>query len=377
MADIVVVRTTNSIIYDPRVKKIVRSLSKKYSIVALGWNRDRISEEQINNYIVKLELFKLETSIWEPSLPRIFIRLIFFAPLFWTWVFIKLLIIKPKVVHACDLDSVIPCYLYKILFRKKLVFDVFDRYALTFIPKRFRKLYRAINFTEEMVSKSSDVLIVANGESTLRSFQKKPAHSEILMNYPDDDIIDSKYQSKKNDVFTIAFTGHIRKHRGLEALISVIRDLQDIQLLITGRNEDNTLFNQIRGIQNIKYLGLLDESKLLDIEISSNIIVAFYDPVFFSDNMPLPNKIFEAMMCSTPVVTNVAREIIDESKCGLVVEYGDVNQIKETIITLRDNPQLCKALGNNGRKAFLEKYNWKTMERRLHTIYQNLIPNDI
>jgi hypothetical protein len=82
LVDIVVVRTANSIIYDPRVKKIVGSLSKRYSISALGWNRDGISEEKINNYIVKLELFKLETSIWKPSLMRILIRLLFFAPAF-------------------------------------------------------------------------------------------------------------------------------------------------------------------------------------------------------------------------------------------------------------------------------------------------------
>ena len=57
MVDIVVVRTTNSVVYDPQVKKIVGSLSKRYSVTCLGWNRDAISDEKINNYIVKLDLF--------------------------------------------------------------------------------------------------------------------------------------------------------------------------------------------------------------------------------------------------------------------------------------------------------------------------------
>jgi glycosyltransferase involved in cell wall biosynthesis len=376
LVDIVVVRTANSIIYDPRVKKIVGSLSKRYSISALGWNRDGISEEKINNYIVKLELFKLETSIWKPSLMRILIRLLFFAPPFWTWVFIKLLANRPNVVHACDLDSVLPCYIYKILLRKKLVFDVFDRYAMTFIPKKFRKLYRIINFAEELFSKYSDVLIIANGEKVLRTFQKKPSHYEILLNYPDDYVIDGSHPSKKSDIFTIAFTGHIRRHRGLETLAAVMRELKDIQLVITGRTEDKLLLNQIRSIQNVKYLGLLDDSALLELEASSNIIVAFYNPTFFCDNMPLPNKIFEAMMCSTPIVTNVAEEIVNETDCGVVVEYDNVKQIKEAIITLRDNPQLCKRFGENGRKAFVEKYNWGIMEQKLYKIYESLLPNN-
>ena len=118
---------------------------------------------------------------------------------------------------------------------------------------------------------------------------------------------------------------------------------------------------------------ILDDSALLEIEASSNIMVAFYDPVFFRNNMPLPNKIFEAMMCSTPIVTNVAQEIVNESECAIVVEYDNIKQIKEAIITLRDNPQLCKRLGDNGRKAFIEKYNWSIMEKRLYKVYEDLL----
>jgi hypothetical protein len=101
MVDIILVRS-NSVIYDSRVHKIVRSLSKKYSMLVLGWNRDQISKQNIDEYIVTLKLFNVKTSIWKPSLMRIFTRLLIFAPLFWTWVLIKLLVNRPKVVHACD-----------------------------------------------------------------------------------------------------------------------------------------------------------------------------------------------------------------------------------------------------------------------------------
>ena len=195
------------------------------------------------------------------------------------------------------------------------------------------------------------------------------------MNYPDDFAIHGLHSPRKNEIFTIAFTGHIRRHRGLETLAAVMRDLKDIQLVITGRNEDNVLLNDIRSIQNVRYLGILDDSALLEIEASSNIMVAFYDPVFFCNNMPLPNKIFEAMMCSTPIVTNVAEEIVNEAECGVVVEYGNMKQIKEAIITLRDDPQLCRRLGDNGRNAFVEKYNWSLMEQKLYKVYESFLPN--
>jgi glycosyltransferase involved in cell wall biosynthesis len=271
------------------------------------------------------------------------------------------------------LDSVLPCYIYKILFRKKLVFDVFDRYAMTFIPKNFRRLYRTINFIEELFSEHSDVLVIANGEKALRTFQKKPAHCEILLNYPDEYLVPVSQNSKENDLFTVAFTGHVRRHRGLENLTTAIRDLKDVRLVITGRAEDKTLLNQIQWIPNVKYVGLLDDCGILEIETSSDVIVAFYEPKVFWNNMPLPNKLFEAMMCGVPVITNIAHEIVNDTGCGIIVEYDNVEQIKEAIITLRDNPQTRRRLGVNGRKAFLEKYNWNRMEQKLYEIYNSLM----
>lgn len=371
MVDIVVVRTANSIIYDPRVRKIVTSLSKKYSVVTLGWNRDGIPQQKINNYIVKLELFKLKTSVWKPSMLRVIVRLLVFFPPFWIWIFLKLLVYRPDVMHACDLDSVLPCLIYKVLFRKRLIFDVFDRYAITFIPRKFKILYAITNYIEEAVSGFSDALIVANGKNVLKTFKKTPRLCEIILNYPYDEYADLSGIPKKNELFTVTFTGHIRNHRGLELLIPEIGNISAVQLVITGRHEDISLYNEIQHVPNVKYHGLVDDFELLELQASSGVIVAFYDPEFFRDNMPLPNKIFEAMMCSVPIITNVAQEIVNETGCGIFVEYNK-DKIKEAIITLRDNLELRNRLGNNGREAFLKKYNWAIMEQRLYKIYEDL-----
>ena len=88
------------------------------------------------------------------------------------------------------------------------------------------------------------------------------------------------------------------------------------------------------------------------------------------------NKLFEAMMFGVPVITNVAQEIVNETDCGIIVDYDNTEQIKEAIITLRDKPEIRKRLGTNGRKAFLEKYNWGLMEKKLYNIYENLLSNN-
>jgi glycosyltransferase involved in cell wall biosynthesis len=158
-------------------------------------------------------------------------------------------------------------------------------------------------------------------------------------------------------------------------LVAAIKELKAVNLVVTGRVEDKELLNEIQSISNVKYLGFLEHTQVLTIESSSDAMVALYNLDAYAQNRyVLGNKLFEAMMCGIPIITNVATEIVTETQCGIVVNYK-VDQIRDAIVSLRDDPHLRKRLGINGRKAFLQKYNWSVMERELFKIYENLIGN--
>jgi glycosyltransferase involved in cell wall biosynthesis len=376
LTDIVVVRSANSVIYDPRVKKIISSLKKRYSVIALGWDRQGVSQEITKEYMVKLKLFKLKTSFWKPSLARMITRLLLFFPLFWSWVFINLLIYRPKVVHACDLDVILPCYVYKKVFRKKLVFDIFDRYAMVFIPPRYKTLYSFVNSIEEIISIRTDVVIIAGGEKILQTFREHPKRSVVILNCPED------FHPQQNTIgsnpkgnLTLVYTGGIRRGRGLENLSCISNELNNVIFVLAGPIMDRAVFYQIQGSDNLKYEGVLQPIDALGLEAQSDVIVALYDPLVLWNNITLPNKLFEAMMCGVPIITNIATEIVNETHCGILVDYDNIAQMKEGIVKLRDDPELRKRLGENGREAFLRKYNWGAMEQKLYGIYEQLILN--
>lgn len=371
MTDIVLVKS-DPIINQPsmRDQKIIKSLRKKYSLFVLGWNlRGSLSESNINTDRIKL--FNLKGPVGTER----FGALIPYLPIFWTWVFLNLCHIRPKCVHACDLSTVAPCYLYKVLFRKKLIFDIFDRYAMAFIPRNrnifFKMFYSVVNRLEENFAKRSDVLINISDEM-LQTYGKRPKNCGTIMNCSEDNII--RVSRAKSDGFRLLFTGHIRAGRGLEILPSIVKDLKDTELIITGRVEDKKLLKKIDGISNIIYKGFLEQDEVLHLEASSDVMIALYDLNLQTQNkFVMGNKLFEAMMCGIPIITNVAHEIVNETGCGIIVEYDNKEQIKETIIKLRDDPILRKRLGENGRKAFLKKYNWHIMEQRLYKIYDTLL----
>jgi glycosyltransferase involved in cell wall biosynthesis len=355
-----------------RDQKIINSLRKKYSLIVLGWNREGTPIES-DNHDGDLKLFNVRASYgYEPYGTLHFLP---YLLIFWMWVFIKLCVYRPKIVHACNLDTVFPSYIYKILFRKKLVFDVFDRYAMAFIPRNrsffFRMLYSFVNWFEEEFAKSSDVLINISDE-ILETYSKRPKNCTTIMNCSEDHTI-NRSKVEQNG-FKVLFTGHLRPGRGLELLPDIVKNLKGTQLIITGRVEDKKLLNRIDGISDIIYQGFLDHDEVLDLEASSDVMIALYDLNLQTQNkFVMGNKFFESMMFGKPIISNVAQELIKETNCGIVVDYNNVEQIKEAIVTLRDNPELCKRLGDNGRKAFLEKYNWNIMEQRLYKVYDTLL----
>ena len=101
---------------------------------------------------------------------------------------------RPKVIHACDFEAIPPCHLYKMIFRNKLVFDVFDRYAMAYIPRKnafFRKLYSFTNSIEERLAEGADVLISVSDES-INTFQRKPKKCLAILNCAEDYVIDRR-----------------------------------------------------------------------------------------------------------------------------------------------------------------------------------------
>ncbi len=356
--------------------QIIKSLRKKYSVIALGWNRGSMAQDTATNQ-GNLHLFNIKAPYGYERYGTI--RLAGYFPIFWMWIFIKLCIHRPKSVHACDLATILPCYVYKVLFRRKLIFDVLDRYSMTYVPSNrndiFRWLHSTVNSLEEFFARNSDVLVAVSDRIFL-TFRKKPRNCVTIMNCPEDHVIDKPRLEKKG--YKLIYTGAIRPGRGLEVISDIVMDMKDTELIVTGKIKDTKLHEKMARIPNIKYYGFLDRNELLDLESSSDVMIALYDLNLQSQyEYGMANKVLEAMMCGLPVITNISHDLVNDTKCGLIVEYGNVKQIKQSIVTLRDNQVLRKLCGTNGRKAFLEKYNWSKMEEKLFRTYEVLLNDKI
>ena len=61
-----------------------------------------------------------------------------------------------------------------------------------------------------------------------------------------------------------------------------------------------------------------------------------------------------------------------ETEAGLIVDVSDPAAIAEAFDRLANDPELRRRLGENGRKAVLETYNWGAEAERLIAFYRGL-----
>jgi len=89
-----------------------------------------------------------------------------------------------------------------------------------------------------------------------------------------------------------------------------------------------------------------------------------------------PNKIFEYISVGTPVIASnfpLYKQIINESKCGMLVNPLNPIDIAEKLEYSILNQDKMIELGENGKKSVLLKYNWDVEEQKLLSYYKQLL----
>jgi glycosyltransferase involved in cell wall biosynthesis len=81
------------------------------------------------------------------------------------------------------------------------------------------------------------------------------------------------------------------------------------------------------------------------------------------------------MASGLPVIASdfpLWREIIDAEQCGICVDQTNPTEISKKIQNLISDISLLREMGENGRKAVEDKYNWGIEEKKIINFYNKL-----
>jgi len=254
-----------------------------------------------------------------------------------------------------------------------LVYDCFEYYpgmVHAFLKFPLRGLISTI---DRVFARTADCVIIPCEER--KKFYEVAKDILIVLNAPK--VISFPRAGKKPGEFTLFYGGGLETDRGILIMIKAAIHLKGVRLFLVG---DGTLKNiatkSSERAQNIIYLGTLPHKDLLEKMAAAHATIAFYEATNPNNLYAASNKVFEAMMLGVPIITNeecISSKIVTRHECGLVVPYGDIHALIDAILRLKNNPELRKRLGDNGKVAFRKLYNWNLLEADFINKYKNLI----
>lgn len=337
------------------------------SLVKAGYDVDLIiqhsKDEQIDGINIKclpIAQRKLDRPL--KIIPRLFFKAIKYP--------------KGTIFHFHDPELIPIGFILKIM-GYKVIYDVHEdvpRDILTkgWIPKFARKIIsKTIGEIEQVLSRKLDSVITVVPIITER-FGRKAVE---IRNYP---ILQQNEHNEVEKQNYIVYVGSLTERRGLINMVEALEYAKsNFSFKIGGTFGDKTFENTLikQSLEkNVEYLGWVSQLDLKPLLEKANAGLLTLKAIP-SHLISLPVKLFEYMLHELPVIASdfpLWREIILENNCGILVDPESPKEIAEAIDWIFKHPKEAKIMGENGRKAVLEKYSWAKEEEKLLRLYSTM-----
>ncbi len=261
---------------------------------------------------------------------------------------------------------------------KKVIYDVHEDVGKSILYKNylfsFLKPILAflIDRYEKHYSSKFSAVITAT-DAIKRKLILINANTFCIYNYP---LFEKEEQAEIQKENEILYIGGISKARGIYEIVTALEKL-DCKLNLAGEFESQVLWQEIiklKGWEKVIYHGFTNKETSIKLRKTSKIGLVIFHPEP-NHVEAQPNKIFEYMNSELPLIGSnfpLWRDIIEKNKCGICINPLDSDELVTTIKKMINNKALLLQMGENGKKIVKEKYNWKTEEKKLYTIYKQL-----
>lgn len=288
------------------------------------------------------------------------------------------------VFHATNLFPVgfLLVLLGRFVFQKPVFITFHGTDVISSRASRKTKLakYFALKYASRAIAVSHSTL-----NQAVNYYQIKPEKFSVIyyalgpkvIDKEKNEIIRKGLRKKYNlgeDDFLILTVANLVKRKGIADLIKAVSLInnQSIKLIVVGQGpEQGNLENLTKELgiaHRVIFTGLVEDVGLF--YVSADVFVL---PSFFikeeGDIEGLGIVFLEAEQCGLPVIgtrSGGIPEAIDDGKSGFIVPERSPEAIKEKILLLANNRQLCSQMGKYAQRFVWEKFDQsKSVEKHL------------
>lgn len=372
----------NSVWYDPRVRKQLEEYKKAdgLDISCVGFKCQRYDVDKINVLPCKTVIADIDEN-FKGRQKNIFKKLKRerernFA--------IRNAIIaeKPDIIHANDLNALIPAFMAKKKLGCKLLYD---SHEINVENHKYinRKLYKFImEKIERYILKRVDLMICVSNAAA-EYFQKKYKMKNKPMVITNcalqrETLIET---SKKNEGFEVLNHGQFYEGRGYDIMVEAapyLNDYPDIKITLRGFG---TLEENLKqraeelATNNIIFYPKVLVQELIPMAAKSHVGVAITEPICLNFKLSVSNKLFEYAAAGLPVIMSDIPEhryLNEKYHFGIILEENTPECFAEAVKKLYLDKEFYDECAKNA-KLLSAVLNWENEFNKLIQAEEELL----
>lgn len=294
---------------------------------------------------------------------------------------------RPAIAHFHD-PELIPVGLALKLYGIKVIYDVHEDVPRQILRKHWipgvlrRPIGWGASFAEWVAARVFDAIVTA----TPKIAERFPADkAEVVQNFPIlDELVAPKPQPYARRPPAFAYVGGITRERGIMEMLGALEALppKDGALLeLAGMFIPEGLESEATsrpGWRRVRFHGWAERPTVASLLGGCRAgFILLHPNGRYEDSYPV--KMFEYMAAGLPVIASdfpLWRQIIEGAGCGLLVDPLDPKAIADAMQWILDDPEEAEAMGQRGRNAVVEKYNWEAESQKLIALYERLLSDE-
>jgi glycosyltransferase involved in cell wall biosynthesis len=295
-------------------------------------------------------------------------------------------------IHACnppDLIFLIGGF-FKYIFGKKFLFDHHDINPELYEAKFKRKdfFHRCLLAVERATFATADISIATNNsyrEIAIARGKVPPDRVFVVRSGPSLErmrILPPEPALKKGRHYLVGYVGVMGAQEGIQYLLEaarhIIRDLgrTDIQFGLVGGGPELEHLKALAaelGIANyVTFTGRAPDADMLAMLNTADVCVNPDEYNAMNDKSTM-NKIVEYMALGKPIVQfDLTEGRYSAGEASLYAANNDARDMARNILSLIDNPELCRRMGEIGRRRVVEELSWAHETPKLLAAYDAL-----
>ena len=264
---------------------------------------------------------------------------------------------------------------------KKVIYDVHEdmpRAILTrdWLAYPFLVVFSYLfELSENFVAKKMIALITATPHISKR-FKKISKNVTTINNFPILNELNAENTNieRANEV---CYIGGIDRIRGIIQILDALELTDNIKLNLAGNFETKELEDEVKlhkAWHKVNFFGFVDRKEAANILARSKAGLVTFLPAS-NHIFARPNKMFEYMSAGLPIIASHFEDwktIVEKYNTGICVNPESPEEIATAILEISSNEHKVKQLGENGKKAVRDVFNWESEAQKLQKFYIDL-----